>query len=98
MPRLHAIIHGHVQGVGFRADAAGLARRLRLKGWVRNLHDRTVETVALGPRPALDEYLRWLNRGPEGGYVSHVDADWLDVAETSESETYTSFEIRYDSD
>ncbi|MCU0705090.1 MAG: acylphosphatase [Fimbriiglobus sp.] len=39
---------GHVQGVGFRATAAALARRYAVAGWVRNLPDRRVELLAEG--------------------------------------------------
>lgn len=39
---------GHVQGVGFRATAAGIARRYLVAGWVRNLPDRRVELLAEG--------------------------------------------------
>ena len=39
---------GHVQGVGFRATAAGIARRYAVSGWVRNLPDRRVELLAEG--------------------------------------------------
>lgn len=39
---------GHVQGVGFRATAASIARRYAVSGWVRNLPDRRVELLAEG--------------------------------------------------
>jgi acylphosphatase len=39
---------GHVQGVGFRATAAAVARRHAVAGWVRNLPDRRVELLAEG--------------------------------------------------
>lgn len=48
---------GHVQGVGFRATAAGLARRRGIKGWVRNLPDGRVQMFAEGPRKQIDEFM-----------------------------------------
>lgn len=74
--RLHAVVHGRVQGVGFRAYTATSAARLELTGWVRNRYNGTVETVAEGPQPALDVFLRDLQRGPGPSNVTHVDADW----------------------
>jgi len=48
---LRALVHGRVQGVGFRAFVIYKARALRLSGFARNLSDgRTVEVVeALAP-------------------------------------------------
>jgi len=45
----HIIFKGMVQGVGFRFTAFGIASRLQLEGYVRNLHDGTVEMVVQGP-------------------------------------------------
>ena len=39
--RVEAIVHGYVQGVGFRWSTREVARRLNLRGYVRNRHDRT---------------------------------------------------------
>lgn len=46
--RRHVIYHGRVQGVGFRAAAASIARRHAVTGWVRNLADGTVELEVEG--------------------------------------------------
>ncbi len=74
--RLHAIVRGDVQGVGFRYFVADHARDAGLRGWVRNLSDGSVECVAEGPRGALDDLLGLLRRGPTSAEVDRVDADW----------------------
>jgi acylphosphatase len=48
---------GHVQGVGFRATAVGIARRYAVSGWVRNLPDRRVELLAEGEATAVLAFL-----------------------------------------
>lgn len=48
---------GQVQGVGFRASAAGIARRYAVAGWVRNLPDRRVELLAEGEPAEVEAFL-----------------------------------------
>ncbi len=93
MRQLHAKIHGRVQGVSFRYYAQAQAQQLKLKGWVRNLSDGTVETVATGSQEALEKFLLWLHRGPSGARVTDVDVDWAESAQR-----FTTFEIEHDSD
>ncbi len=93
MRQLHAIIHGRVQGVSFRYYTQAQAQQLKLKGWVRNRGDGTVETVAVGPQEALEKFLHWLHRGPSGARVTGVDVDWADSLQR-----FTAFEIHHDSD
>ena len=46
-----------------------------LTGWIMNHPDeRTVELVAEGPGPALDEFERLLRQGPPGAVVDRVEA------------------------
>ena len=71
--RIHAIIHGRVQGVFFRAFTQQNAHRLNLKGWVRNRADGTVEVVAEGLTDDLIEFERSLNAGPPGSRVDKVE-------------------------
>jgi acylphosphatase len=80
LQRLHAVVSGRVQGVGFRATTQSEARRLDLAGWVRNLFDGGVELEAEGPRPVLDRLLIFLREGPGLAHVSHVQIDWLPPA------------------
>jgi len=51
---MHAIFHGHVQGVGFRATTLRYARELDLYGTVRNRSDGSVEVYAQGEKLALE--------------------------------------------
>ena len=76
MARLHAIVEGRVQGVGFRYFVVEVAELLGLNGWVRNRWDETVEVVAEGQRPVLLKLLDALGRGPRGAYVTNVKVDW----------------------
>ena len=46
---LEAVIHGRVQGVGFRAHAQDRATALGLAGHVANRWDGAVEVYAEGP-------------------------------------------------
>jgi len=75
--RLHAIIHGQVQGVNFRYHTTLTAQALTLAGWVVNRPDGTVEVLAEGPRPALEQLLAFLHHGPSHADVERVDAEWL---------------------
>ena len=88
--RLNAVVHGLVQGVGFRWYTRQMARRLNLSGYVRNRYDRTVEVVAEGQTPALREFLACLESGPSGAVVERVDTQWLPA-----SGRYYGFEVRF---
>lgn len=57
---LHAIIHGYVQGVGFRATARHYGEQLKLDGTARNCPNGTVEIYAQGKRVDLDRLLELL--------------------------------------
>lgn len=72
--RLHAIVRGQVQGVGFRWFVVRLASGLDLDGWVMNRSDRGVELVAEGPAARLDELLEAVREGPPASLVRSVEA------------------------
>jgi acylphosphatase len=78
--RLHAVVRGRVQGVGYRATTLDEARRLGLAGWVRNRRDGSVETLAEGSQAKLDLFLEYLHRGPLGAHVESVAAEWNDAS------------------
>ncbi|GIG36437.1 acylphosphatase [Cellulomonas pakistanensis] len=67
------MVHGQVQGVGYRASMAAEARRLGVAGWVRNRPDGTVEAQAEGPDDALAALASWARSGPRFADVERVD-------------------------
>jgi acylphosphatase len=73
LARSRFLVHGHVQGVGFRWFVLRQAERLRLGGHARNLRDGSVEVVAEGPEAALIELEHALQTGPSGAVVARVD-------------------------
>lgn len=74
------IVAGTVQGVYYRAAAAERAVALGLNGWVRNLPDGRVETVARGSLDALTEFAAWLWQGPPAARVASVQVEeWTEA-------------------
>ena len=74
--RLEAVVHGRVQGVGFRVFVARTARDLGLNGWVANEPSGRLRCVAEGPSEDLRRLLETLRRGPPGAVVQRVDEAW----------------------
>jgi len=74
--RLHALVEGTVQGVGFRYFVLTAAKELNLTGWVRNRYDGSVEVTAEGPRKDLETLTFFLRKGPRSSFVSGVSTDW----------------------
>ena len=76
--RLHLIISGRVQGVGFRFSAYDEAKELALAGYVRNLPNGDVEIVAEGSRDNLQMLAAWAHLGPPSAHVTDVREEWSD--------------------
>lgn len=83
------IVHGRVQGVGFRAAARRKARSLDLKGYVENLPDGNVRAVIRGNSKQCNQFTQWCREG--SGY------SWVDLLEIKEMkpEITQAFFIRY---
>ncbi len=71
MRRVHVLVSGDVQGVGYRYTMRMVARDAGASGWVRNLRDGRVEAEVEGADEQIDEVLAWMAEGPPG---SRVDA------------------------
>ncbi|HET7759680.1 MAG TPA: acylphosphatase [Gaiellaceae bacterium] len=73
MIRRRAIVHGCVQGVGFRYSLARQAQSRGVAGSAANRPDGTVEVVLEGEPEAVESLVRWCEQGPRGAVVARVD-------------------------
>ena len=74
--RVEAVVHGRVQGVGYRVFALREATWLGLDGFVANESDGTVRIVAEGVRETLEALLERLEVGPPAGFVDRLTVRW----------------------
>ena len=70
--RARALVHGRVQGVGFRYATLSRARMLGVVGWVRNLPSGEVEVEAQGSPGGVEKLIDWLRVGPRSAIVVDV--------------------------
>ncbi len=78
---------GRVQGVGYRYFVKNAAEKLGLSGHARNREDGTVEVIAVGPQPQIEDLFGALQRGPRLAEVRGVEWEPAPVAQ------YGSFDI-----
>jgi len=88
--RAHVFISGMVQGVFFRSETRDEAKKLGVKGWVRNLSDGRVEAVFEGEEKSVKELIEFCRWGPPGARVTDVNMIWENY--TGE---FRNFEVKY---
>lgn len=88
MERTRVVVHGFVQGVGFRYSVERAARHRGVAGWVRNRPEGTVEAVFEGEPADVAALVRFCREGPRGADVERIEVE----AETPEG--LTEFRIR----
>jgi acylphosphatase len=81
-------ISGTVQGVGFRFFVQRAAARHQVRGYVRNLPDGRVESLAEGDAIAVEEFKHDLTAGPTSSKVEHIEEIVLEPGNL-----YSSFRI-----
>ncbi len=82
------VVHGRVQGVGFRYFVRNAGMRLGLVGDVRNLPDSTVEIHVEGGAGKIAEFIKLVERGPSLSRVQRIE-----VFDTAVRGEYSSFLI-----
>ena len=66
------VIEGRVQGVWFRGWTAGEAKRLNIRGWIRNRLDGSVEAIFAGASADVDAIIQACRQGPPAARVEAV--------------------------
>ncbi|OGG44919.1 MAG: hypothetical protein A3F84_11205 [Candidatus Handelsmanbacteria bacterium RIFCSPLOWO2_12_FULL_64_10] len=85
----HLIVHGRVQGVGYRISLWQQARDRGVRGWTCNLEDGSVEVVLQGSVEEVGALVAWTHHGPPSARVKRVDVRRIDP-----SDALDGFEIR----
>ena len=88
--RVHLVVSGRVQGVGFRYFCDRTAVDLGITGWVRNESDGTVELEIQGDETQVVSFLTKIKKGPTLAYVSSVRRNDVTICPDE-----TSFAIEY---
>ncbi len=74
--RAHIWVTGRVQAVGFRAFVVQSGALYGLTGWVRNVGDDQVETVAEGRREVIERFVQVVKTGPRAARVDEARVEW----------------------
>jgi acylphosphatase len=88
MQAKHIVVHGMVQGVGFRWFVQRIGTRLGVTGNVCNLPDSTVEIMVEGDARRIQEFIEAVATGPS---LSRVER--LEIHDITPSGNYRSFLI-----
>ncbi|HHE32940.1 MAG TPA: acylphosphatase [Chlorobaculum parvum] len=88
--RVHIIVRGLVQGVGFRMFVHREASARNLSGWTRNLPDGTVEIEAQGNAGLVEELARQAKIGPSRSQVNSIAVREIEIDGEA-----SGFDIRY---
>jgi len=72
MNAVKIIIYGKVQGVGFRNFVFLHAKKLNIRGYIKNNPDGTVEAVFEGDEDNINKMIELCKRGPERARVDKI--------------------------
>jgi acylphosphatase len=76
MKKLIITVSGLVQGVFFRYTTRKVARKLGLKGYVKNMPNGTVYIEAEGEEEQLNQLLKFTYTGPPHAKVENVEYEF----------------------
>ncbi|KAF4973896.1 hypothetical protein FZEAL_9153 [Fusarium zealandicum] len=79
--RVYFVVHGSVQGVGFRYFTREKAREYGITGWCRNTTDSKVEGEVQGSEEVLTKFFKDVDNGPGHAKVTKVAKEDREVEE-----------------
>jgi acylphosphatase len=82
------VIRGEVQGVGYRFFAQRAAAHHQIVGYVKNMPDGTVESLAEGSPQSVEGFKNDLATGPRFARVEQIEEKVLEP-----TGTYSSFRV-----
>ncbi|MGJ7035460.1 acylphosphatase [Anoxybacillus eryuanensis] len=72
--RYSIVVHGRVQGVGFRYFAQYEARKRGLTGWIKNCDaDHMIEMEVQGEVEKVEVFVDKIKQGPPFAYVERIE-------------------------
>lgn len=83
------MIHGDVQGVSYRYFARDIAKKMGVKGWMRNESDGSISAVVEGDDERVENFVNWCKQGSPMSTVEKVD-----ITESKYSGLFKDFEIK----
>ncbi len=72
---LRLVVEGNIQGVGYRALVKHIAMGLKIKGFVKNLHDGTVEVFCEGTKKNVEAFKKKINIKTENRDLFSVNVE-----------------------
>ena len=72
MKKIHIVITGKVQGVGFRYWLYQIANENNVYGWVKNKNTNEVEAVLIGDGDCVDSIIKLCEKGPPSARVENL--------------------------
>jgi len=92
LERARILVHGIVQGVGFRPTVYRLAKEMGLKGSIRNIGN-SVEIVLEGNKLQIEGFIKNLNNNkPPISKITGLNVNWERPAETSKFDNFVILE------
>jgi len=92
MIRKGLIVHGRVQGVGFRFIASSIAHACKVTGFVRNEFNGTVSIEVQGADHRVNSFVDQIREGNRFARVDYIDIRDLPLVPADKE---TQFRVKY---